>query len=105
MKERRCESIDAPAPKENLPCRALLDSEPQDAKLLLRHQGQRARVCNRLVVRPSSARSIESSREYGAYCTKRPLKRTYSCSEIDPASLSRSSFWISSAALKPTIWR
>ena len=39
------------------------------------------------------------------YCTSLARRRVYSSSEIDLLAFSRSSFSISSAALKPTAWR
>ena len=53
----------------------------------------------------SSCRNETSSWRRAGYPTSLTLRRAYSCSEIDPVDFSRSSLAISSAALKPTIWR
>ena len=39
------------------------------------------------------------------YCTKRALSRPYSSAEIEPVDFNRSSFSISSATLKPNVFR
>jgi hypothetical protein len=55
--------------------------------------------------RPVALREAQADRRPVGYWTKRDRSTVYSFSESEPLALSRSSFSISSAALKPTTWR